>query len=136
MFAYKYLIVYFFLISLCLMGCQENIRDRAEREAKEFTLKNCPTPAYNDCITDSLVYDKKSDTHYTYVRFTGDNDNSEAINSHKDEIREAIRKSLLADAKLKPFIEEGFNFEYVCRSYSCPDSVILHLRFTAKELNK
>lgn len=136
MFAYRYLIIFLSLLSLGMMGCQENIRDRAEREAKEFTLKNCPTPDYNNCITDSLVFDKRSDTHFTYVRFTGDNDNAEAIKIHKGEIREAIRKSLLADAKLKPFIDEGFNFEYVCRSYSEPDSVILHLRFTAKELSK
>ena len=41
---------------LLLTACQESKRERFEREAREFTAKNCPRAEWDDLIfLDSLV---------------------------------------------------------------------------------
>ena len=67
----KYLL--FAVASLALMcSCHhDTIEDRAEREAKDYTEKFCPTPYTNDVRTDSLTFDKSSKTFTYYCRLRG-----------------------------------------------------------------
>ena len=46
------------VMSAPLTSCQESLEERAEREAREYTEKHCPTPPQNDVITDSIVFDR------------------------------------------------------------------------------
>ena len=44
------------LCSVLLSGCHENMEKRAQREAREYTEKYCPTPVQNFTRTDSVVF--------------------------------------------------------------------------------
>ena len=66
-----------------LTACHESLEERAEREAKEFTEKNCPTPVRENTRTDSLTYDKESRTIGYWYTLCGQADNAEAIEGAK-----------------------------------------------------
>lgn len=127
--------VLFLLISVIILtACHESIEERAEREAKEYTEKFCPTPESNGTITDSLVFVKSTKTQINYMTFVGEIDNKSLIDEHADELREGMLESLRSNAQLKAYKEAGFNFEYICRSQKNPKEILLHLKYTKKDL--
>lgn len=125
------LVALFFLTFLA--SCQESIEERAAREAREYTEKNCPTPPQNDVITDSMVYDPVSRTVISYLRFCGAIDNAEALREHAAEIRQGQLSAIRQDMSLRVYKEAGLGFEYVCRSQSDPRQVLLRMKFAAKD---
>lgn len=61
----KYLFIPF--VAVFLASCHESLEERAEREAKEFTKKNCPMKVSEYVTNDSMTYEKDSRTiHYYY----------------------------------------------------------------------
>lgn len=121
------------LAAVAMLGmataCQESLEDRAEREAREYTLKYCPTQPENDVITDSLVFDKKTKTQYYYLTFVGNLDNAEMMSLYKDKLYEGLLEQTRANPQLKPYQEAGFNLSYICRSKST-GKTLLNLTFT------
>lgn len=118
---------------MLLSSCQESIEERAEREAREYTLKYCPTPPQNDVITDSLVYHSGTRTYSSYMTFTGQLDDEGLISDNGKEITENMLKMVRSTAGLQAYRDAGFSFEYVCRSQKTPGKMLLHLTFTQKD---
>lgn len=121
------------LMSSSLTGCQESLEERAEREAKEYTLKHCPTPPQNDVITDSVVFDKKTRTWTQHLTFTGIIDNEEGIREHSDEINKSLLESIRQNTEMKRYKEAGFTFAYICRSKKNPGTILLSLKYSPKD---
>lgn len=121
------------LMMTLLTACQETIEERAEREAREYTQKYCPTPPQNNVITDSIVFDKKSRTQIHYGTFVGVIDDSAKIAAAKEEIKRETLTMLRQNASIKTYKDAGFNFELVYRSQKTGHQ-LLHLRYTAEDL--
>lgn len=118
-----------------LSSCQESIEERAEREAREYTLKYCPTPPQNDVITDSIVYHSATRTYSTYMTFTGKLDDAEIISAHDGDISEKMLQMVRSNTGIRAYKDAGFSFEYVCRSQKEKDKTLLHITFTQKDYN-
>lgn len=111
-------------IILELVSCQESLEDRAAREAREYTAKNCPTPVENCSRTDSVAFDRTTKTYTYYCSFVADLDNSTFVAVHDNEIRNLLRKTLTNDVAFKKIKEAGFNFAYVVKSDSNPATTL------------
>ena len=112
------------LLAVLAVGCQESLEDRAAREAREFTEKNCPTPVDNYSRTDSVAFDRLTKTYTYYCSFVDALDNDTLVQAAQEEIRLSLRQTLANDVAFKKIKDAGFNFAYLVRSGSRP-SVIL-----------
>lgn len=110
---------------LSITACTESLEDKAEREAKEYTEKVCPTPYVNNCRTDSAVFDKKSKTYTYYVTLQGKADNATAINANKKKLHEVQQQGIDNNPGLKKYKEAHFSFRFVYRSASENGKVLL-----------
>lgn len=128
----KKTIVYSMLLASLATACHESIEQRAEREAREYTEKYCPTPVENDAITDSIVFNTKTRTYITYITFTGMIDNRDAIEQNERTIRQEVLSQLRQNPGFKTYKDAGFIFEYICRSES-DGKLLVHLRYTPKD---
>ena len=62
----KYLLI--LKCTFAFTSCHESLEDKAAREAKEFTRKNCPVQASEFIVNDSMTYEKDKRTiHYFYT---------------------------------------------------------------------
>jgi hypothetical protein len=129
----KYLL--FAVASLALMcSCHhDTIEDRAEREAKEYTKKFCPTPYSNDVRTDSLSFDKSSKTFTYYCRLRGLIDNPKVIAENEAKLKNAIRENFSNDTGTKIYKDASFNFIYILRSDKDPNTILLKVKLTEKD---
>lgn len=119
----RYFIVGISLLAIC--SCQEGLEDKAERQAKEYTHKYCPTPIYNSNRTDSIVFDKNRKVYIYYISFCDKLDDQEVIDHNRNLICNMLTQSVRESTSLKGFLEAGFKFEYVCRSAKNPKKVML-----------
>ena len=108
-----------------LTACHESLEERAEREAKEFTEKNCPTPVRENTRTDSLTYDKESRTIGYWYTLCGQADNAEAIEADKEKLVGILRNELKASTQMKAYMDAGFGIRYVYHSEKNPQHFIL-----------
>lgn len=129
----KYLL--FAVASLALMcSCHhDTIEDRAEREAKDYTEKFCPTPYTNDVRTDSLTFDKSSKTFTYYCRLRGLIDNPKVIAENETKLKTAIRENFSNDTGTKIYKDAKFNFIYILRSDNDPRTILLKVKLTEKD---
>ena len=129
----KYLL--FTVASLALMcSCHhDTIEDRAEREAKDYTEKYCPTPYTNDVRTDSLTFDKSSKTFTYYCRLRGLIDNPKVIAENETKLKTAIRENFSNDTGTKIYKDAKFNFIYILRSDNDPKTILLKVKLTEKD---
>lgn len=104
---------------------QESLEDKAEREAKDYTRKYCPTPKQNYSRTDSIVFDKRRKVYIYYVSFYDEMDNQEVIDMNRDRIASMLQQTIRESVSVKNLVEAGFRFEYVCHSGSDPKKVLL-----------
>lgn len=110
---------------LSFSSCQESLEDKAEREAKDYTRKYCPTPKQNYSRTDSIVFNKQRKVYTYYVSLYDEMDNQEVIDRNRDQITSMLQQSIRESTSIKNFVEAGFRFEYVCHSGSDPKKVLL-----------
>lgn len=108
-----------------VVSCQESIVDKAEREAKEYTRKYCPTPEINNSRTDSIVFDRQTLTYTYYISFVNQLDDEELIADHRMEIEQMLIGNVRESTNMKMYLESGFRFKYVCRSGSNPEKVLI-----------
>lgn len=121
------------LIGMTLYSCRENIDDRAAREVKEFTEKNCPTPIINYTQTDSVTFERDSRTVHYYYKLCGKADNEEAINKNTEVLRETLLDAMRVDTQKKIYKEAGMGFRFTYRSESNPSKVLFDVTFTEKD---
>lgn len=125
-----FLLTVFSTVFLC--GCTENVADQAERQAKDFTRKMCPTPYINDERTDSVVFTKDGNVYTYYKRLRGKADNEKIINKLRTQLRSRLLDDLKNDLPSKRMKEEGFVFKYVYRSESTNKTILVET-FTKKD---
>lgn len=110
-----------------LFSCQESLEEKAERQAKDYTRKYCPTPVHDFARTDSIVFNKQKKVYTYYVSFYDDLDDKEIVDRNRDRMVGLLQQSIKESTNLKSFVEAGFRFEYVCRSGSNPKEVLLKI---------
>lgn len=95
---------------------RDSLEDRAEKMAKDFTQRYCPTPVTNLQRTDSVCFDKTHRTMNYYYTLVGQADNEDVVQKSTSQLRQALKKQLKSDTQIKAFVEAGFLFRYVYRS--------------------
>ncbi len=97
-----------------MSSCQESKRERLEREAIEYTEKNCPNMIVKDLIyLDSLVCRNDGKNNYVYYySVKGDSAMYAEMNSKYNDAREMLLKSLRNSVDLRFVKAEGLNIIY------------------------
>ncbi|KXB42959.1 hypothetical protein HMPREF1870_01346 [Bacteroidales bacterium KA00344] len=125
--------VLIFISVVALSSCKhDTLEDRAEKEAKAFTERYCPTPVQNMQRTDSVTFDRSTLTFNYYYRFTGAADDSQAVNKMQSRIKEALRNELISNTGSKAYKDKGYNFHYVIHSEKTKE-VLYEVTFTPKD---
>jgi len=117
------------ITALSFTACQESMEQRAEREAKNFTHKFCPTPFVNNIRTDSVTFNKTKLLYTYHCTFNGILDNQDVIDANKQKILDVLRNSIRESTSMKPYIEAGFHFRYICHSDSTPEKTLIQADF-------
>mgnify|MGYP001379948786 FL=1 len=133
----KYFHLFPFVLTLialvALASCKhDTLEDRAEKEAKAFTERYCPTPVQNMQRTDSVTFDRSTLTFNYYYRLTGAADDSQAVNKVQSKIKEALRNELISNTGSKAYKDKGYNFHYVIHSEKTKE-VLYEVTFTPKD---
>lgn len=123
-----------FVAAALMVSCHESLEKRAQREAREYTEKNCPTPWYNYTRTDSVVFNTATRTYTYYCSVNDKMDNATLIADHEKDITNGLRTELTQNTGLKTYKEAGYNFAYVMRSDKNKQQVLYKHTFTAAEL--
>ena len=108
-----------------LASCTESLRDKAAREAKEYTEKFCPTPYVNDSRTDSAAFDKNTKVYTYYITLRNKADNKQAIDANKEKLHKLQKQALDNNPGLKKYKEEHFTFRFIYHSAKNPKEVLL-----------
>ena len=105
------------IVAATLTACNhESLEDKAEREAREFTEKFCPTPANNGVVTDSLVFDKTTNTFKNYYTFVDELDDSATIATHAEKFRQFLVKQTHDNTRATSYKDAGYIYQYIYRS--------------------
>ena len=119
------------ILGLVLASCQESLEDRCERDAKEFTRKQCPAPMDETTIIDSLTFDRATHTLHYYYRLTGIADEENALN--KEEAINTLKQALKNSTSVKTYKDNKYKFAYTYRSEKNPKKIVLEVLFTDKD---
>ena len=129
---------------LMMQSCHESLEERAARECKEYTERNCPQQLGNGVavfgkqlvvsIYDSLTFEIPTQTVHHHYSVTGEADNAQAFAEHKDELRKAELEGLRRDISTQKYKEAGYKFAITIRSGRNPKNVYFHTVFTPEEL--
>ena len=101
--------------TLLMTSCHDSLEDRAEKEAKKYTERYCPTPVRDNQRTDTLV---------------GPADNPEVINQNKAKLTNMLVQGVKNDTRMQTYKEAGFKFHLIYRSASTGKVL---LDFTVKD---
>lgn len=123
----------FVLLAVALTSCHKSIEDRAEKEAREYTEKYCPTPVNNFTRTDSVVFYKATKTYHYYCSFTDKMDDEAIIEQNRKKIDDDLLTAIKESTALKQYKEAGFTFAYTCHSARQPQKVLFKGIYTPKQ---
>lgn len=107
---------------------QESLDDKAERDAEEYNRKFCPTPVINFSRTDSVKYDRATRTYTYYCSLVDQADNEELIRENYDVISSSLMKNISESTTMKPYLDAGIKFKFICRSGSNPKKILLETK--------
>lgn len=127
----KYILIPFLVIFFT--SCHESLEERAEREAKEFTKKNCPMRISEYVVNDSMTYEKNSRTIHYYYSIHGKADTS-ALDKMK--AKAELIKGVKDATGIRNYKESGFNFAYTYFSTKNKGQILLDVKITPNEYNK
>lgn len=88
--------------TLLLTSCHDSLEDRAEKEAKKYTERYCPTPVRDNQRTDSLTFDRKTHTYNYYYTLVGPADNPDAINQNKAKLTKMLVQGVKMIRECRP----------------------------------
>lgn len=109
-----------------------SLEDRAEKEARDYTERYCPTPVQNMQRTDSIGFDRHTHTFSYYYRLNSAADNSQAIKKVRNKIKSALLSELKGNTGSKAYKEQGYNFRYVLRSEKTKE-ILYEVTFSEKD---
>ena len=102
------------LCSLCLASCQEKRLNRFEREAREFTMRNCPKQIDPVTTLDSLVFHNDGSLTYSYYyNVVLTEEQLQNFKSQITDIEERTLRALRANIDLRPIKDAGLIIEYI-----------------------
>ena len=104
------------LANLLAASCQESLEDRCARESKEFNEKKCPTKISDGIMLDSLIFERETHTLHYYYTFSGNADNSEAMEQINP--RKLLIDELRNSTSIKTYKDAKYNFHYTYYSAS------------------
>lgn len=119
------------IIAFLFSACQESLEDRAERDAKDYTRKNCPTAIDDYTIIDSLTFERDTRTIHYYYRLTGVADEEETLK--RIDAVNLLKSSLKNSTLVKTYKDASFRFAYTYHSGQDPKKVLLDVVFTDKD---
>lgn len=120
--------------TLCLfslISCQESLESRCEREAREYTQKNCPVALDEDMTLDSMSFNKSTLTMHYYYTVGGKLDDRETL--VKADARKALLDQLRNTTSIKNYKEAGYKFAYTYWSASKKGTKVIEYTFTEKD---
>ena len=121
----------FVLTALLFAACQESLEDKCEREAKEFTRKNCPAMIAKEIMMDSMSFERATHTIHYYYKLTGQSDRADAYN--KEEATKGLKEALKNTTSIQTYKNEGYNFVYTYRSEKDPKTIWLEVKLSKKD---
>ncbi len=116
-----------------LTSCHESLEQRAEREAREYTEKYCPTPIVNFVRTDSIAFDKTTLTYKYYCTFSNKMDNIQLVKQNENQLRTALLTALRENTNIKVYKEAGYKFSYTMYSQKHPSEMLFTTTFGPKD---
>lgn len=125
--------ILFALVCLTLASCHEGLKDRAAREAKEFTRKNCPQQLSNGLQCDSMVFEPGDSTLHYFYSLSGLTDNKATIAAYRTQLRTGLLQGIRNDVTMRTYKEAGFNYAVTIHSASNPKETLYEDRFSRKE---
>lgn len=119
-----------FLLCLAFCACHENLMERAEREASEFTRRNCPQQLANGLVCDSLVFEPADSTLHHHYTLSGAADDADIIKGNAKMLHDALLQDIRNDVNMRTYKEAGFNYAVTIRSAKHPGKTLYQTRFT------
>lgn len=102
-----------------LTACHhDTLEDKAEKDCKEYTQRNCPTPFTDMQRTDSISFTRTDRTIHYYYSLKDKADDPEVIDKVRPKLMAAVKKSWIEDTRITSYKKAGFRFHFVYRSAS------------------
>lgn len=118
--------IYLFCLLCLAASCRESLADRAEKEAKDYTRKYCPTPVINFSRTDSVVFQRHDSTYIYYCTLTGKMDDPQLIGQYQKELGDMLANAVRQSTNLRLYREAGFHFQYIIHSEKEPSRILFN----------
>ena len=118
-------------VILLFTSCQESLEERCEREAREYTQKNCPMKMDNNTILDSMTFERATLTLHYYYRLTGFADQDSVMD--KVDATNILKNELKNTTTLKAYKDSNYRFAYTFRSEKDPTKILFDATFTAED---
>ena len=122
-----------FFAALLLVSCQENIEEKALRETKEHTRKNCPMKINDNVVIDSMTFERDSRTICYYYSMLGTADTT-AID--KSSAREQLVRGIIESTSIRKYKENNFSFSYSYFSTKHKGKLLLKVVVKPEDYNK
>ena len=110
---------------LLLTACQESLEEKCEREAREYTRRNCPAKVEENVVVDSMTFDRNTHTIHYHYRLTGLADKEGALDANQ--ARQLLLKALKNTTALQACKDADYNFAYTYRSEKEPQRTWLDI---------
>lgn len=121
---------YIAVVSMSLISCHESLEERAERETKDFTRRNCPIQVSEEVINDSMSYDRTTRTIHYYYSLSG---KADTTGIDKKKARESLLQGIKNATNIKKYKENNFNFAYTYFSTKHKGQVLVKTIITPKD---
>ena len=132
---YARISILFLVLLVSFTSCQERKADFFERDAKEYTEKNCPQVFDKYTTLDSVVYVREKDGAGDLVQYYTLNLNEEARNELMKQLGELAEMNLTAVRNSIVFAkhkEEGVSFTYIYHDATTGEKIVEY-HFTKKD---
>lgn len=118
------------VLFFALFSCSESLEERAFREAKEFTKKNCPVPLSQDLTIDSMTFNKLSRTFTYYYSLSPKVD---ADNLKRADTEQLLLVQLRNQTSLRKYKEAGYAFRYIYYPLVKPSRKVIDVTFKKED---
>jgi hypothetical protein len=121
-------LIAFAVVLLCLPACQESLEQRAMREAKQYTAKNCPMRVDDYTVMDSMTFMPAAEANGTPTLCYWYTVDGEADRDYTPDecnrVTEALKKEVANSTHLANYREAGYTFRYIYHSASTPEKTL------------
>lgn len=116
---------------IMLASCHESLEERAAREVKEYTEKQCPAAIDEFTVIDSITFDKTTNTVHSYFSLRSKADSVGILNDHN--ARPALIDELKRNTNNLVYKDAGYNFAYTYHSASRKGMILYETKLTSKD---